>query len=361
MVPAPGEPGSETWPAGGDQWKTGGAATWVTGNYDAETNLLFWGTGNGGPWMGDQRPGDNLYSSSTVAIDATTGQIKGHFQYQPNESWDWDEVSPPILVDFQRNGRTDQGSDQRRTQRLPLVPRAHARKDQLHRRQAVREAERVQEPRSRHRPSGHRSGSQARNRQDGRALPVALGRQELAADRVQPGDADDLHSGEREYLRHVDRAGSRVRARARASPAPARLLPVAPGADHFGEVQAWNVDTGQRVWTHDFAKSINWGPMLVHEPAGWCSAAGPTIGCSGPTTPRSGKVLWEFPTNSGVLGTPTSFVVDGTSVRRRAVRLGRRRARRQRPAERLFSRRVSRGARRRLNLGLRSSITGAGG
>ena len=108
MVPAPGEPGSETWPRG-DQWKTGGAPVWVTGNYDPETNLSFWGTGNGGPWMGDQRPGDNLYVASTVAIDVATGQIKGHFQYNPNESWDWDEVSPPLLIDYQRNGRTIKG------------------------------------------------------------------------------------------------------------------------------------------------------------------------------------------------------------------------------------------------------------
>src|SRR5262249_11501257 len=105
-VPAPGEPGSETWPAGGEQWKTGGGSIWVTGNYDPATKLAYWGTGNGGPWMGDRRPGDNLYTASTIAIDVTTGQIKGHFQYNPNESWDWDEVSPPILVDYQRNGRT---------------------------------------------------------------------------------------------------------------------------------------------------------------------------------------------------------------------------------------------------------------
>src|SRR5579864_5013947 len=107
-VPAPGEPGSETWPKG-DQWKTGGGSVWVTGNYDPDTNIAYWGTGNGGPWMGDQRPGDNLYTSSTVAIDVATGKIKSHFQYNPNESWDWDEVSPPILVDFQRNGRTFKG------------------------------------------------------------------------------------------------------------------------------------------------------------------------------------------------------------------------------------------------------------
>ena len=107
MTPAPGEPGSDTWR--GDDWKTGGAATWVTGNYDPETNLVFWGVGNGFPWVGLARPGDNLYTASTVAIDVATGAIKGHFQYTPNESWDWDEVSPPILVDYQRGGRTVKG------------------------------------------------------------------------------------------------------------------------------------------------------------------------------------------------------------------------------------------------------------
>ena len=75
-VPAPGEPGSETWPKG-DQWKTGGGPVWVTGNYDPDTNLAYWGTGNGGPWMGDQRPGDNLYTSSTIAIDVATGTDQG--------------------------------------------------------------------------------------------------------------------------------------------------------------------------------------------------------------------------------------------------------------------------------------------
>src|SRR5579862_9662974 len=107
-VPAPGEPGSETWPKG-DQWKTGGGPIWVTGNYDPATNIAYWGVGNGGPWMGDQRPGDNLYTSSTIALDVATGAIKAHYQYHPNDSWDWDEVSPPILVDFQRNGRSIKG------------------------------------------------------------------------------------------------------------------------------------------------------------------------------------------------------------------------------------------------------------
>ena len=82
---------------------------WVTGNYDPETNLAFFGTGNGGPTIGDNRPGDNLYTSSTIAFDVSTGAIRGYFQYHPNDSLDYDEVSPPILVDYQRNGRTIKG------------------------------------------------------------------------------------------------------------------------------------------------------------------------------------------------------------------------------------------------------------
>ena len=102
-IPAPGEPGSETWQKP-DTWKTGGASTWMTGNYDPVANLVYWGTGNGSPWFGDQRPGDNLYTSSTVALDGDTGKIKGHFQYHQNESWDWDAMNAPMLVDFKSDG-----------------------------------------------------------------------------------------------------------------------------------------------------------------------------------------------------------------------------------------------------------------
>ena len=99
-IPAPGEPGSETW--FGDSWKTGGVPVWITGSYDKETNLSYWGTGNGGPWMGDTRAGDNLYATSVIAVDVENGHIRGHHQYHWNDSWDWDEVSAPLLIDFSR-------------------------------------------------------------------------------------------------------------------------------------------------------------------------------------------------------------------------------------------------------------------
>ena len=188
-VPAPGEPGSETWPAGGEQWKTGGGSVWVTGNYDPETNLAYFGTGNGGPWMGDQRPGDNLYTASTIAIDVATGAIKGHHQYSPNESWDWDEVSPPILVDYTRERPIGERPDRRRAQRLPLVSRTVRRPDQVRRREAVRETERL--PRRRRRkPAGptsiprrsraparrHRSARRSGAARTGRRSPSARAR-----------------------------------------------------------------------------------------------------------------------------------------------------------------------------------------
>ena len=203
-MPAPGEPGSETWPKG-DQWKTGGAPIWVTGNYDPETNLAFWGTGNGGPWMGDQRPGDNLYTSSTIALDVATGKIKGHFQYHPNDSWDWDEVSPPILVDYTRDGRTVKGLiDVARDGYLWFLERTDGPINFVEGKPYVKQnVFKSLDPKT-GRPDVDPARKPGTDK-EAEFCPVALGRQELAADRVQPEDADDLHSRQRESLRDDDR------------------------------------------------------------------------------------------------------------------------------------------------------------
>jgi alcohol dehydrogenase (cytochrome c) len=97
-VPAPGEPGSETWPKD-DSWKTGGGPTWLTGSYDADTDTLYWGVGNPGSWQSDQHPDDNLWTDSMLALDPNTGKIKWGYQYTPNDDWDYDGMATPILVD----------------------------------------------------------------------------------------------------------------------------------------------------------------------------------------------------------------------------------------------------------------------
>src|SRR5579863_4344590 len=105
-VPEPGEPGGDSWATGADAWKRGGGSTWVTGSFDPEMNLIYWGTGNPGPdWNGDVRPGDNLYSSSVIALDADTGRLKWHFQFTPHDVHDWDAVQVPVLVDADLRGR----------------------------------------------------------------------------------------------------------------------------------------------------------------------------------------------------------------------------------------------------------------
>ena len=102
-VPGPGEPGHETWK--GDAWKTGGGSLWVTPSYDPATNLTYWGVGNPGPdWNADLRPGDNLYTDSVVALDADTGQLKWHFQFSPNDTYDYDSVQVAVLADLNWRG-----------------------------------------------------------------------------------------------------------------------------------------------------------------------------------------------------------------------------------------------------------------
>jgi alcohol dehydrogenase (cytochrome c) len=103
-IPGPGEPGHDSWDE--DGWKNGGGSVWVTGSYDPELNLTYWGIGNPGPdWNPSQRPGDNLYTDSVVALDADTGQLKWHFQFTPHDGYDFDSVQVPVLADINWQGR----------------------------------------------------------------------------------------------------------------------------------------------------------------------------------------------------------------------------------------------------------------
>ena len=102
-IPGPGEAGHESW--SGDSWKRGGGSVWVTGSYDPDLNLTYWGIGNAGPdYNGDVRLGDNLYTSSVVALDADTGKLKWHYQFSPHDEFDYDAVQVPVLADMTWNG-----------------------------------------------------------------------------------------------------------------------------------------------------------------------------------------------------------------------------------------------------------------
>jgi alcohol dehydrogenase (cytochrome c) len=114
-VPGTGEPGNDTWQ--GDTWKLGGGSTWITGSFDPELHTVYWGIGNPGPFNAAVRPGDNLYTCSVLALEPKTGKIKWHFQFSPNNPFDYDAVAEmvlatldiegkptPVLMDANRNG-----------------------------------------------------------------------------------------------------------------------------------------------------------------------------------------------------------------------------------------------------------------
>jgi alcohol dehydrogenase (cytochrome c) len=308
-VPGPGEPGSETWPAGGDHYKHGGGSIWITGTYDPETNLTYWGTGNAAPWFGDQRPGDNLYTSSVIALDVNSGAIKRHFQYHPNDSWDWDEVSPPILLDYQRDGRTVKGLinvsrsgyiwDLERTAgKINFVAgRPYVRQNVFKSLDPKTGRPDIDESR---RPGTGKTAQFCPSLWGGKDWPPVAFSPNTRLIYI-PANDNLCHELTGETPKYV--VGERYMGVAK------NVMMMVAGADHIGELQAWNVDTGQKVWTTNLP-SFNWGPVL---------ATGGDILFAGGTNDRlfrafdakTGKILWEFPTISGVAAVPVSFQVDG--------------------------------------------------
>ena len=308
-VPAPGEPGSETWPVDGDHYLRGGGSIWVTGTYDPETNLAFWGTGNAAPWFGDQRPGDNLFTASVVAFEATSGAIKGHFQYHPNDSWDWDEVSPPILLDYRHNGRAVKGlvnvardgylwQLERTKDKINFVAgQPYVRQNVFKSLDPKTGRPNIDEDRK---PGTGKTAEFCPSLWGGKDWPPVAYSPQTRMLYIPANEnlCTELTGETPKYVR-----GERYMGVAK------NVMKMVAGADHIGELQAWNVDTGKKVWTTNLP-SFNWGPVL---------ATGGDVLFAGGTNDRkfrafdarTGQIVWEFPTGSGVAAVPVSFQVDG--------------------------------------------------
>ena len=308
-IPAPGEPGSESWP--GDTWQTGGVPVWITGSYDPDLNLTYWGTGNGGPWMGDTRPGDNLYSTSVIALDPKTGELKNHHQYHWNDSWDWDEVSAPLLIDYEREGDSVKGLVhpgrngylwflERSADKISFVDaKPYVYQDVFTRIDSTTgrpEYDMTKKPGTGYEASfcpslwGGKDWPPAAFDPNSRLLFIPANENVCS---TMVGEEIEYSPG-RAYMGRgtSDNGGFFVR----------------EGANHIGELQAWNVDTGERAWTTTF-ESHNWGPILA--------TAGDLVFMGGTNDrkfrafdSKNGEILWEYPTNSGVIGVPVTFSVD---------------------------------------------------
>ena len=311
---APGEPGGDTWP--GDTHKNGGGSIWITGTYDPDTNLSYWGTGNPAPWPTEGRKGDNLYTTSTIALDVTSGAIKGHHQYHPNDAWDWDEVSAPVLIDTEVKGKKIKAAVHAgRNGYLWMLERTDSKINFVDAVPYVHnDVFKSINPKT-----GRPSYDDARRPGVGKAVtfcPSLWGGKDWPPEAWNPKTGlfyipannnlcSELPAAEPVKYKKGDLyigypiEGVLGSLRYRDGKAPATI----------GEIQAWDLKTGKQVWTHKFP-TFNWGPLLT---------TGGNLLFSGGTNDRkfrafdasNGKVLWETSTPSGVTGVPSAFEVDG--------------------------------------------------
>ena len=180
-IPGPDHPDNRTW--AGDSWRTGGSASWITGSYDADLDLVYWGTGNPGPdWNGDVRMGDNLYSDSALALNAVSGELDWYFQFTPHDVHDWDAIQVPNPGRPRIRRRDAESDDVGQPQRVLLHARPPDRR--VPDRQALREADVGRRP-GRERPTDTGAGYIADRGGSGR-ISVDRGRHQLVVTSLQP-------------------------------------------------------------------------------------------------------------------------------------------------------------------------------
>ncbi|WP_295555334.1 PQQ-dependent dehydrogenase, methanol/ethanol family [uncultured Hyphomicrobium sp.] len=315
-VPAPGEAGSETWPQEGEwknAWKNGGGTMWMPGNYDSKNDIIYWGVGNGAPWLGDQRPGDNLYLASVVSINPDNGDLVGHFQYHWNDSWDWAGMNAPTLIDLERDGKKVPGliSAQRNGVLYWLERDA---KGKITFDKGVKYVKN-----NVFKTIDEKTGRPTYNEE---AVPgtgkTATYCPSLWGGKDWPYEAYSPKSGML-YIPFNDNHCMTL---------TGMIQPILPGQwsagvdinrldlkvdDNFpfiGGIQAWDVKARKEVWRETYKGSWNWGSILTTG-GGVLFAGGTNDRMFRAYEEKTGKLLWEFPTPSGIISPPSAFAVDG--------------------------------------------------
>jgi alcohol dehydrogenase (cytochrome c) len=303
-IPAPEDPGGDTWP--GESWRTGGGPVWLTGTYDPQLNVTYWGVGNPGPWMGDARPGDNLFTNSTIALDADTGELRGHHQYHWNGSWDWDEANAPLLVDITRGGRTIPALVHAgRNGYLWFLARHPHGLSFIEGKPYVYQNVFTNLDPFTGRPTydpDHVPGTGKRTQ----FCPSLAGARNWPPEAYSPqtgylyipateNRCSFMEGHEVEYTTGQDFTGAEFEVFTRDE------------ANHTGELQAWDLDTGDQVWSRELASGDN-GAVLT--------TGGGLVFLGGRDFRAfhawSGSLLWQIRTNYGRTGVPTSYEVKGT-------------------------------------------------
>ncbi len=315
-VPAPGEPGSETWPQDGkwkDAWKNGGGTMWMPGNYDVKNDVIYWGVGNGAPWMGDQRPGDNLYLASVISLNPDNGNIISHFQYHWNDSWDWAGMNAPTLVDFNKNGKKEPGLvSAQRNGNLYWLGRDE--KGNISYQKSTpfvhNSVFKSVDPKT-GRPSYNEEGKPATGK-TAKYCPSVWGGKDWPFESYNPETGvlyvpfNDNHC-----MTLTGITQPKIPGQWSAGVDINKLdLSLKEGYKYIGGIQAWDINSGKEVWRTTYEHSWNWGSILTTA-GGLIFAGGTNDRMFRAYDAKSGKVLWEFPTPSGIISPPSTFSIDG--------------------------------------------------
>jgi len=291
-VPRPGEPGAHTW--GGDQsWARGGGTAWITGTYDPELDLVYWGTGNPGPdFDGSVRPGDNLYTSSVVAFDPDDGALRWHYQWTPHDVWDYDGVNENIL--FEEGGRKLLAHFDKNGY-LFVLDRTNGRLVHANTYGRVSWGEIDSQ-------TGRVTVRQTPTPEGAHICPGPAGLKEW------PHAAYSPRTGLL-YTPVVETCGTfRLKPPKFAESMPYWGGDVELDKEQWGHVKAFDPSTGREVWSWRADQ-----PMLssLLTTAGDLVFAGETNGNFNAFHARTGELLWQFNTGSGIHSNPVTYSVNG--------------------------------------------------
>lgn len=295
-TPEEGMPGNETWE--GDSWKTGGGPTWVTGTYDPETDLVFWGTGN--PWPdinNNARKGDNLYTNSVVALHADTGELEWHFQTSPRDEFDHDSTSEPMIIEEMFEGQMRKMIVQiSRNGHVYALDRFSGEFLYAGEYTKVNWAERDESGKPVLKESMYEPA-------DTVVFPGLYGGKNWPPASYSP-DTNML------YIPTTEWGTTFIRREGDGRPGTMDL----GGIPRFepsgtGYVVAFNMRTGDIDWQVEMPGNFNWAGTLAT--GGGLVFAGAPDGYIYAMNDETGEILWKFQTGSGLYAPPTSFTIDG--------------------------------------------------
>jgi alcohol dehydrogenase (cytochrome c) len=295
-----------TWP--GDLWKTGGAATWAGGTYDPEVDLIFFGTGNPAPWNAHLRPGDNLFSTSTVAIDPDDGKIKWHYQYTPNDGWDYDGVNETVA--FNADGKKLAGHADRNGFFYVLDRTNGKLQNAFPFVNQIDWAKGIDMETGRPIETGVRAGNPAKSADGKKGNQIFVAPSFLGGKNWMPmaysKDTGLFYVPSNEW--GMDLWNEPVTYKKGAAYLGAGFTIKPLNDDYIGALRAFDPKTGKKVWEYKNSAPL-WGGVLAT--AGNLVFTGTPEGYLKAFDAKSGKELWKFQTGSGVVGCPITWEEDG--------------------------------------------------